>query len=186
VWGTLSVDSDRGFTVEGYVETSHGTVDTKVVQSIDFSNWQRYYVTTDGLVYDQTVHQNTSISSATTTTAGGNITTDATQFSWPLDLTYDFTAQTDGSYQQYTQIRQEFDKNALVKLNHRRIYSSSFSDEVTPTDTLYVDASGNVTTQGQANTETYQYSNSDGACWNERIRAAAGVLTSVHGGSCAR
>ena len=184
VWGTLSVESNRGFTTEGYVQTSHGTVDTKVVQSIDFRNWQRYYVTTNGLVYDQTVHQNTTISSATTTTAGSNITTDTKQFSWPLNLTYDFTANPDGSYQQYTTADQQFQKGVLVQLNGKHTYSSSFSDEVTPTDTLIVGASGNTTTQGQANTENYQYSNSDGACWNQRIRAAAGVLTSVHGGSC--
>jgi hypothetical protein len=186
VWGTLSVESDRGFTTEGYVQTSHGTVDTKVVQSIDFRNWQRYYVTTNGLVYDQTVHQNTTISSATTTTAASNVTTDTKQFSWPLDLTYDFTANPDGSFQQYTTADQQFQKGVLVQLNGKHTYSSSFSDEVTPTDTLIVDASGNVTTQGQANTENYQYSNSDGACWNQRIRAAAGVLTSVHGGSCTK
>jgi peptide N-acetyl-beta-D-glucosaminyl asparaginase amidase A len=183
VWGTLSVDSNRGFTTEGYVQTSHGTVDTKVVQSIDFRNWQRYYVTTNGLIYDQTIHQNTSISSTTTTTAGSNITTDTKQFSWPLNLTYDFTANPDGSFQQYTTADQQFQKDVLVQLNGRHTYSSSFSDEVTPTDTLIVDANGNSSTQGQANTETYQYSNSNGACWNQRIRAA-GVLTSVHGGSC--
>ena len=160
-------------------------VDTKVVQSIDFRNWQRYYVTFDGATYDQTVHQNTNISSATTTTAGSNITTDTKQFSWPLDLTYDFTANPDGSFQQYSKIDQQFQKGVQVKLNGKQSYSSSYSDEVTPTDTLIVDANGNATTQGQANTETYQYSNSNGACWNERIRAAAGVLTSVHGGNCA-
>ena len=184
-WGTLSIDSNRGFTTEGYVQTSHGMVDTKVVQSIDFSNWQKYYVTFDGLTYDQTVHQNTSISSVTTT-AGSNITTDTKQFSWPMDLTYDFSANPDGSFQQYSKIDQQFQRGLLVKLNGKQSYSSSYSDEVTPTDTLIVDANGNVTTQGQANTETYQYSNSNGACWNERIRAAAGVLTSVHGGSCAQ
>jgi hypothetical protein len=182
-WGTLSIDSNRGFTTEGYVQTSHGMVDTKVVQSIDFSNWQKYYVTFDGLTYDQTVHQNTSISSVTTI-AGSNITTDSKQFSWPMDLTYDFTANPDGSFQQYSKIDQQFQRGVGVRLNGKQSYSSSYSDEVTPTDTLIVDANGNVTTQGQANTETYQYSNSDGACWNERIRAAAGVLTSVHGGSC--
>lgn len=183
-WGTLSLDSNRGFTTEGYVQTSHGMVDTKVVQSIGFSNWQKYYVTFDGLIYDQTVHQNTSISSVTTT-AGSNITTDTKQFSWPMDLTYDFTANSDGSFQQYSKIDQQFQRGVRVKVNGKQSYSSSYSDEVTPTDTLIVDSNGNVTTQGQANTETYQYSNSDGACWNERIRAAAGVLTSVHGGSCA-
>ena len=183
-WGTLSVDSNRDFTTEGYVQTSHGMVDTKVVQSIDFSNWQKYYVTFDGATYDQTVHQNTNISSATTTTAGSNVTTDTKQFSWPFDLTYDFTANPDGSFQQYSKIDQQFQRGVRVKLNGKQSYSSSYSDEVTPTDTLMVDANGNATTQGQANTETYQYSNSNGACWNERIRAAAGVLTSVHGGSC--
>ena len=35
-----------------------------------------------------------------------------------------------------------------------------------------VDASGTATTTGQANSETYQYSNSNGACWNETVRAA--------------
>ena len=86
-WGTLSVTSNRGFTTEGYVQTSHGSVDTKVVQSIDFSNGQRYYVTFDGSVYDQAVLQSTTISSATTTNSGGAITTNSKQFSWPLSLT---------------------------------------------------------------------------------------------------
>ncbi|HKD86795.1 MAG TPA: peptide-N4-asparagine amidase [Terriglobales bacterium] len=185
-WGTLSVTSNRGFTTEGYVQTSHGTVDTKVVQSVDFSNGQRYYVTFDGTVYDQAVLQSTTISSATTTNSGGTITTNSRQFSWPLGLTYDFTANPDGSFQQSTRLRQGFNENDLVKVNNRPTYYSAFSDSVAPTDTLIVDANGNVTTQGQANNESYQYSDSLGSCWNETVRAAAGVLTSVRGGSCSR
>ena len=185
-WGTLSVTSNRGFTTEGYVQTSHGTVDTKVVQSIDFTNGQRYYVTFDGSVYDQAVLQGTTISSATTTRAGGNVTSNSTQFSWPLAVTYDFTANPDGSFQQATRIRQGFNQNVLQKLNNRPTYYSAFSDAVAPTDTLMVDANGNVTTQGQANTESYRYSDSLGSCWNETVRAAGGVLTSVRGGSCSR
>jgi hypothetical protein len=186
VFGTLSVTSNRGFTVEGYAQTSHGTVDTKVVQSIDFTNNQKYYVRTDGSVYDQYVGQTTSISSATTTQDSGNVRINTTQFAWPLTLSYAYTANPDGSFQQYTQIRQGFTRNQLDKLNGTPTFSSSYSDAVAPTDTLFVDASGNATTQGQANSETYQFSNSDGACWNQTVRAAAGVLTSVQGGSCAR
>jgi hypothetical protein len=184
VWGTLSVASNRGFTVEGNVQTSHGMVDTKVVQSIDFMNAQKYYVRTDGSVYDQYVGQSTTISSATTTTNGNNVTTDSKQLSWPLTLSYDFKANPDGSYQQFSQIHQGFTKNVLVKLNGTPTYSSSFSDAVAPTDTLLVDASGNATPRGQASSESYQYSNSLGACWNETIHASGGVLTSVQGGSC--
>jgi Peptide N-acetyl-beta-D-glucosaminyl asparaginase amidase A len=71
VYGTVSVTSLRGFTLEGYVQTSHGKVDTTIVQSIDFSNWQKYNVAVNGSVYDQSVNQNTSIVSSTTTKQSG-------------------------------------------------------------------------------------------------------------------
>lgn len=183
-WGTLQVTSNRGFTIEGYAQTSHGRVDTKVVQSIDFTNAQKYYVREDGSVDDQYVGQTTTISSATTTQNGSNVTTNNTQFSWPLTLSYGYTANPAGGFQQYSKLQQGFSKNTLVKLNGTTTYSSSYSDTVAPTDTLIVDANGNATTQGQANSETYQYSNSQGSCWNETIRAAAGLVTSVQGGNC--
>ena len=186
VTGTVQVNSTRGFTVEGFVQTSHGTVDTKVVQSIDFNNWQKYVVKTDGTVYNQYVGQTTSISSATTTQAGSNITTNSKQFAWPLLVYYAFSANPDGSYQQYSRINQSFSKADLVQLNGVPTYFSSFVDTVTPTDNLFVDASGNATPTNQANRESYQYSNSNGACWSQKITAAAGVLTSVQGGNCPR
>ena len=183
-FGTVSVTSSRGFTLEGYVQTSHGKVDTKVIQSIDFSNWQKYNVALDGSVYDQSVKQITSISSATTTKARGTTTNSYKQYYWPLSLSYAFTANPDGSYQQTTSLQQSFQDGELTTLNGFPIYFSTFSDSVTPTDTLMVDASGNVTTSGQANSENYQYYDSNGGCWNETIQAAAGVLTSVKGGNC--
>ncbi len=185
-YGTLSVSSNRGFTVEGFANTSHGMVDTKVVQSIDFNNWQKYYVHEDGTVDDQYVGQTTSISSATTTTAGSNVTTNTKQYTWPLTLAYAYNANPDGSVRQFSQLKQGFTKSELVELNGNPTYSSSYSDAVSPTDTLIVSASGNVTTMGQANSETYQYSNSKGACWNQTLTAASGSLTSVQGGSCQR
>ena len=186
VWGTLAVQSDRGFTVEGTANTSHGLVDTKVVQSINFDNAQKYYIRTDGSIFDQFVGQETSISSATTTTNNGNVTTASKQLSWPVSLSYDFKANADGSYQQFSQVHQGFMESILVKLNGTPTYSSSLSDTVAPTDTLLVDPSGNGSPSNQASSETYQYSDSTGACWNETIRASGGALTSVQGGNCSR
>lgn len=182
--GTVGVDSNRGFTVEGFVQTSHGTVDTKVVQSIDFSNDQRYRVNGDGSIYDQTVDQTTSISSSTTTQDDNGVRVDSKQFNWPLSLNYDFTGHKNGSFQQHTQIRQGFTKSVLVTLNGTPTYSSSFSDAVAPNDMLIVDKNGNVSANGQTNSENYQYSNSEGACWNETVRAQGGTLKVVQGGSC--
>jgi peptide N-acetyl-beta-D-glucosaminyl asparaginase amidase A len=182
--GPLSVTSRRGFTVEGFVNTSHGMVDTKVVQSIDFSNRQRYYVVLDGSVYDQDIGQMTNISSSTTTQDSGNTTVKTVQFEWPLTLSYNFSANPDGSFQQYATLKQGFNKDVMVQLNGNPVYSSSLSDTVKPRDLLLVDANGNATTQGQVSSETYQYSNSTGACWNETVKASGGVLKSVEGGSC--
>ena len=184
--GPLSINSTRGFTTEGFVNTSHGMVDTKVVQSIDFNNGQRYYVLQDFSVDDQWIGQITNISSATTTTAGANVTTNSTQYSWPMGIRFAYTANPDGSWVQSTAINQSFSKNVLVELNGTPTYSSSLLDEVSPTDTLHVDASGHASTTNQTNSETYQYSNSLGACWNETLKASAGLITSIQGGSCAR
>jgi hypothetical protein len=184
VYGTVSITSTRGFTLEGYVQTSHGKVDTTVVQSIDFSNWQKYNVAIDGSVYDQTVVQTTNIASSTTTKQNGQTTNSYQQFFWPLNLSYAFTLNADGSYQQTTNLQQAFQSGALTTLNGFPTYFNTFFDAVSPTDTLMVDASGNATTGGQANAENYQYYDSTGACWNETIKAAAGALTSAKGGNC--
>lgn len=184
VIGTVNVSSNRGFTVEGFVQTSHGTVDTKVVQSINFNNGQRYRVNADGSIYDQTIAQTTSISSATTTQNSNGTTVKSEQYAWPLSMNYDFTGHKNGSFQQFTQIHQGFNKSVLVTLNGVPTYSSSFSDAVAPTDMLMVDKNGNVSANGQTNSETYQYSNSNGACWNETVRAQGGALKVIQGGSC--
>jgi hypothetical protein len=184
VTGTVSVSSSRGFTLEGYVQTSHGKVDTTVVQSIEFSNRQKYNVAVDGSVYDQSVNQITSISSSTITRLGWQTTNSYKQFAWPLNLTYDFTANPDGSFQQTTNLQQSFQSGELATLNGFPTYFSTFFDAVSPTDTLMVDASGNATTSGQANSGNYQYYDSTGACWNQTVKAAAGVLTSTKGGNC--
>ncbi len=184
VYGTVSVTSSRGFTLEGYVQTSHGKIDTQVVQSIDFTNKQKYNVAVDGSVYDQSVNQTTSIVSSTTTKQSGKTINSYKQFYWPLSLSYDFTANPDGSYQQTTNIQQSFQSGELATLNGFPTYFNTFFDAVSPADTLMVDASGNATTSGQANSENYQYYDSTGACWNQTIKAAAGVLTSTKGGNC--
>jgi hypothetical protein len=180
----VNVVSSRGFTLEGYVQTSHGTVDTKVVQSIEFNNSQRYQVKNDGSIYYQTVAQTTTISSSTTTQDNNGVRFDSKQFSWPLTLNYDFTCHKNGSFQQFTGINQGFTKNVLVTLNGAPTFSSTFSDTVAPTDMLIGNAAGQVSPNGQTNSETYQYSDSTGACWNQTVRAQGGALIVVQGGSC--
>ena len=184
VGGPVSVVSTRGYTVDGYVNTSHGMVDTRIVQSIDFNNAQQYLVMTNGTLDNQKVEQGTSISSSTTTTTADNVTVETKQFSWPLTLSYVYHAAPTGGFYQSTTLSQGFNESVLVQLNGNSTYSSSFSDAVTPTDYLYVDSNGYAYPSNQTSSETYQYSNSNGACWNQTINASSGALTSIQGGQC--
>jgi hypothetical protein len=185
VKGVVTDTSTRGYTLDGYVMTSHGRVDTQIVQSIDFSNTQHYTIanSTATFVDNETVNQNTEISSITKTTDGGRQGIAAKHESWPLKLDVQFTqSNIDGSFVQTTNINQKLDDSRIVTLDGRAVYYSEFSDSVTPADTLSV--STTVTTSGQSNIEKYSYNDSTGACWNQTNKAASGVLTSVSGGSC--
>ena len=124
------------------------------------------------------------MTSLTSLEDSGNTTVKTIQFAWPLTLSYSFSANSDGSFQQYTTLNQVSRKDVMVQLNGNPVYSSSFSDSVSPRDLLFVDSGGNSSAQHQVSSETYQYSNSKGACWNETITANGGTLTSVQGGSC--
>lgn len=186
VTGTVSDTSNRGFTVAGYVNTSHGTVTTQVTQSVDFSNLQQYNISvTNNFLDNQKVKQTTNISSVTTTTGAGGVQVESKQFSWPLNLTVYFTQNLNtNAYRQTTNIDQGLNNRSLVTLNGTTISFSDLSDRVRPFDTLAV---GNtVTTTGQKNVETYSYRGAPGTCWNETVTAAGGVLTSVTGGNCGR
>jgi len=185
VSGKVTVQSNRGFTVEGWAQTSHGTVDTQINESIDFRNTQDYYVKNDGSVLDQSVDQRTNVSERVITKdSNHNVAVRVKQLTWPLKLTYDLTLNPDGSFTQNTTLGQKLNRLLLNTWNGWPVYYSAYSDAVSPTDNLAVSAQGVVTTTNQANREDYSYNDSTGACWNETVKAEAGALTKVSGGSC--
>ena len=109
--------------------TSHGTVDTKVVQSIDFNNGQKLLRLQDGSVYDQYVGQiDDHLFRRPRPPPAATSRTNNTQYSWPLGLRYAYTANPDGSWvSSPRKIHQGFSKNVLVELNGTPTYSASYS-----------------------------------------------------------
>src|ERR1700678_3667233 len=102
--GTGKVTSARQFTVEGFVKTSHGRVDTKVAQNVNFSSAQQFTVTASNFVQDIT--QGTTVSSKTTTRDGIlQLETDR-QFSYPLTVDIAEPFNPDGSLSVITSIQQ--------------------------------------------------------------------------------
>ncbi len=181
-YGTVSVSSNRGFVVSGYVNTSHGKVQTDVAQSITFSNAQSYNVYIDGSVYDQTVKQNTSIAAQSSTKSSAGVQLDNRLNEWPMTLNYAYNLYSDNSQKQVTSITQGLSENELTTQNGWPIYFSTMDVSENPGDTLLIDPNGVATPTNQTNSERFSYLDSNLTCWNRTIKASGGTLTSYKDG----
>jgi hypothetical protein len=180
ITGSVTVTSSRSFSVEGFVRTSHGRVETDVRQNINFSSVQNFNVTNAEFV--QNIKQRTTISSQTRTSGrdGGN---QSQRFEWPLELAFTFAVNPDGTGSQTTTIRQQF-LSAAAQHSDGDDSFSIVSNTVAPSDTLLFDANFNITgSTGQQNSQDFFSDSSADGCFNRKITASAGLLTSVTDGS---
>ncbi len=185
ITGSVTVTSSRRFTVEGFVRTSHGRVETKVEQNIKFSNRQDFNITNTAFV--QNIKQRTKISSETSTRGGGDgeprVSFSVQRLEWPLDLDFSFVVNPDGTQAQTTTIRQQFLGEQAARGDDGEESFSVVSNTVTPSDTLLFDANGNFTgSQGQQSKQSFFSNSSNDGCFSRTIAAASGLLTSVTDG----
>ena len=158
ITGTVTVTSARQFTVEGFVLTSHGRVDTRVDQDINFSNSQNFNIT--NTVFVQNITQRTNISSETVTRTGrtddSSVSSSVQRFQWPLDLGFSFTVNPDGSGAQTTTIKQQFISMLAAHGDNGDDTFSVVSNTATPSDTLLFDANFRITgSTGQQSTQAW-------------------------------
>jgi Peptide N-acetyl-beta-D-glucosaminyl asparaginase amidase A len=179
VTGTISTRDQRAFTVSGYVNTSHGRVDTTVRQALLFSNQQQFDV--EAAKYVQKIKQDTEISSATEVRRGFIVSVSAKQLSYPLSLDFTFLSNPDGSGSQTTTVDQRY--GSLGGSVGGGLSLAQISNEVQTTDTLLFDASGAVTGfQDRNSSQTYTSRSLDGGCYSKTVTSANGVVTGVTGG----
>jgi hypothetical protein len=182
ITGSVTVGSSRNFRVEGFARTSHGRVETDVRQDIEFSSRQDFNITNSAFV--QSIRQRTTISSETRTNGHGGGKS-AQRFEWPLDLTFSFNVNADGSGgSQTTTIRQQFLSAATQHGEDGRDSFSVVSNTVTPSDTLLFDANFNITgSRGQQSAQEFFSNDSSSGCFSRKITASAGLLTAVIDGA---
>jgi hypothetical protein len=174
--GSITVSAARNFAISGYVNTSHGRVDTTVEQSVSFLNTQDFDVspTVDG----QNARQTTSVDSVVTTTAGWVTRMSEQHLRYPLAIDYRFAFNADGSSTQVTSITQG---------NHRRTADGagerSLDEEIKSTDTLALSPSFSITgNSGAVATHSYRSADSAGGCYSRTLTAQMQKLTAVQGG----
>ena len=173
VTGTVSVNSNRQFKVAGYVNTSHGRVDTQVVQNINFSNSMQFDITSN---YVQEIVQNTKIGSTTTSQSKGQMNVNVTEQQWPLTLNYSFVGYPDGSAAQIVSLTEGYNRHDVNTGSGRPAYVSDINVTNSPADTLVF--SDTTFPQDQSSTERYQFKDNIGGCWDRTLTASGGELTS--------
>lgn len=173
----------RDFTITGYVDTKNGVVKTTVRQTMNFSNNQVLNLknSLENLLGSETI--NTSV---TTVYPDGETVTNVTLYSYPIAVTSAFIIPNDTVkgvvFILPATVRQAYDVAQTVQINGLTVFSSLLSYSVTAQALL--EAGTNLATNGQTS-ESYEYSNSAGTCYNHYLAAAQGLVrTSVLKSHC--
>ncbi|MBV9759915.1 MAG: peptide-N(4)-(N-acetyl-beta-glucosaminyl)asparagine amidase [Acidobacteriaceae bacterium] len=182
VSGIVTVTSTRDYSITGFVNTSHGKVETTAGQIVQFSNSQHFNITSAEYVQD--IHQSTFTVAHTSSQNGSVVQDSVKQFEYPLVLNYSQVGTSTG-IAVTTTVQQSDIANTSERLNGFPIYDANLLNEVNSTDTLNFDSSGNFT--GPSNRDSWQrYVSLDslGYCYDRVITSADGLLASIKDEGC--
>ena len=179
--GNILVTSNRKFEISGYLNTSHGRVETTVQQSVDFSSYQTFDVNPSAGVPDvQNAKQLTTVDSQTITRDGLLQQTLTQHFAYPLSIDFAFVQNADGSFSQSTTADQQDQVSESLSTDGFPISVSQLSNEVHATDTLNYDSGLNfLGNTGSKTSQSYVLKGDHGECYSRTISAVAQVLVSV-------
>jgi hypothetical protein len=179
--GSVTVGSNRSFTISGFVNTSHGRVETTVDQTVNFLSKQDFEVNAN--TDDQNAQQTTTLDSRVTTNGGLLAGTVEKHFSYPLNIGYSFVVNADGSFSQTTTSDQQDLVNVHKNPMGGKSTISDLSNQVQATDTLKWDASGKfLGPTGARTTQTYRLHEPSSGCYDRTITAENQKLVSVTDG----
>ena len=176
--GPVSVSSARRFTLAGYVLTSHGRIETRIVQDIRFVSAQQFDLAPTRSV--QNLQQTTHLSSTTTTRSGAQVVVRRRTLAYPLSFLSASLDRPDKSVSRSTAIHQGYEVTEQVTRNGVPFFASALSNEVTPTDTALFSAKGAfIGHQNQKSVQTYSYSDSRGHKYHRTVKSEKGVVTGI-------
>lgn len=179
--GNITVGSNRSFIISGYVNTSHGRVDTTVSQTVDFLSKQEFDVNATTEI--QNSQQTSTLDSTVTTNGGPFAGTVDKHFSYPLNLNYTFAFNPDGSFYQTVSSDQQDLVRQLDNPKGSKATVSNSSNHVTAADTLKWNSSGAlIGPQGAHTTQTYRVQDPSRGCYDRTINAENQILVSVKDG----
>lgn len=184
--GNITVTSNRKFVITGVVATSHGVVQTQVAQNVTFSNSQDYSLPANS--EGENIVQSTTVDSTTTRTDGRKTIVLRERHSYPLKLDLGYFQQPDGSYQQYSDVKEQgFRQSVSLAPLFSLPVSATLDNTFDGNNTILINAAGTAIT-GVTDTysnQDYRYKDSLGECYSRKISSKDNALTAwTDGAAC--
>jgi hypothetical protein len=181
--GTVNVGSNRTFSITGYVNTSHGRVETTVAQKINFLSAQTFNVNPVTQPEIQNLVQTSTVDSETTTRDSFLIEKTTRHISFPLTLDYTLINNPDGTFTQTVSVDQQHLHTEAKSLNGFSYFRSNTQEQVASKDTIQLSSGFSILAPGVGSSSaSYRSNDSLGDCYSRSLTAANQKLTSVTDG----
>lgn len=181
--GNVTTDLSRHFVVEGYVNTSHGRVDTTVDQTVSFADTQTFDI--NSTIYDQTSQQLTSVEGVSRSKTGPFISGEFHQsYRYPLYVQSNQTyTDSQGDSTVVTTIRQGLDQHSGVSIDGFPLYEAEVHNHIAGSDSInYSPTYAILSHSGQNTTQEFAFHDSLGGCYRSSVSAANDVVTAYSSG----
>jgi len=184
VTGNVTTNLSRHFVITGYVNTSHGRVDTTVDQTVSFANTEIFDITST--IYNQTTEQLTTVEGNSTSKTGAFVTGQFHQsFRYPLYMQADQTfTDSAGDSTVVTTIRQGFDEHSALSIDGFPLYSADVHNHHEGSDLIdYSPDYAILSHTGQNSKQVFTFGDSLGGCYRASVSAANDVVTAYSSGN---
>ncbi len=171
VTGTITVTSNRSYTIAGYVNTSHGAVTTSIAQQQNFTGTQTIdFDTVNFTVLDQNTAVETNVASSTTVSSNAGTRVSNELFSFPISVDFIFPVAS-APFGFTVTTTQKYGVNQIVTENGAVTHSVSLTNFVRATDVA-----------PSSSSQQYTYEDSRGPFYSCHITSANAVLATVSNG----
>jgi hypothetical protein len=180
--GTIFTGYTHSFTIKGYINTSHGRVETTISQNLNYAGNQEFNVDSSsatGTPETQNQQQLTTVDTFTTTKEGLIVSNSASHLAYPLNVNFFYGPNTQGVPVQNTAVDQAYKLSTVENNFGAPPFLTNTFEETKSQDDL------NLSTFVPSNTkssQTYQYNDNRGGCYSETLTSASNVLTGVTNG----
>jgi hypothetical protein len=172
--GSVTVAAERRYGIRGYVETSHGRVETTVWQTLSFNSSWSFVRNLATFTVGDDLTQSTTVDSRTLTLEGRSMTEEYRTFSYTFTIHTGIAKNSAGLLTATSSVDQKYLTTGARLANGVTVYTDQTSNEVA---TQSISGIGVVSQRGSS--QNYVTSNSRGYCYSRQLTSAEFVLTGV-------